>query len=186
MDNKRLVYALEAVLFASGEPVSSERLCTVLDIDKVDLESLALKLAEEYDASARGIKLIRLEDRYQLVSRPDYAEYIRQATETGKPPMLSQAALEVLAVIAYRQPVTKTFIESVRGVDSGYTISSLCDKGLAETCGRLDMPGRPLLYRTTEKFLRSFGLLDLEQLPYIEGLEVKSAADESAEAGGNV
>ena len=152
----------------------------------MDLESLALKLAGEYDASARGIKLIRLEDRYQLVSRPDYAEYIRQATETGKPPMLSQAALEVLAVIAYRQPVTKTFIESVRGVDSGYTISSLCDKGLAETCGRLDMPGRPLLYRTTEKFLRSFGLLDLEQLPYIEGLEVKSAADESAEAGGNV
>lgn len=160
--------ALEAVLFASGDSVSEGKLCAVLQTEKQTLRTAAQNLADYYDFNRRGLKLLRLDDRYQLASRADYAQMVRSALETRKPQSLTPAALEVLAIVAYKQPVTKIYIEQVRGVDSTYTLSSLVDKGLVEDCGRLDVPGRPILYQTTEVFLRSFGLSSVNQLPALE------------------
>jgi len=170
MEHNELACALEAVLFASGESVSEGKLCAVLSTDRETLRQTAGELGDYYDFERRGIRLLRLEDRYQLCSRADYAPQVRAALETRRPQQLSQSALEVLAIIAYKQPATKTYVEQVRGVDSSYTVGSLVDKGLVEECGRLDVPGRPILYRTTERFLRSFGLNDLGQLPTLEAL----------------
>ena len=163
-----LACALEAVLFASGDSVSEGKLCAVLQTEKQTLRTAAQNLADYYDFNRRGLKLLRLDDRYQLASRADYAQMVRSALETRKPQSLTPAALEVLAIVAYKQPVTKIYIEQVRGVDSTYTLSSLVDKGLVEDCGRLDVPGRPILYQTTEVFLRSFGLSSVNQLPALE------------------
>lgn len=160
--------ALEAVLFASGDSVSEGKLCAVLQTEKQTLRTAAQNLADYYDFNRRGLKLLRLDDRYQLASRADYAQMVRSALETRKPQSLTPAALEVLAIVAYKQPVTKIYIEQVRGVDSTYTLSSLVDKGLVEDCGRLDVPGRPILYQTTEVFLRSFGLSSVNQLPALD------------------
>lgn len=160
-----LEYALEAVLFASGEPVSDNKLCAVLGTDKQTLSNAARHLADEYDFSRRGIRLLTLENAYQLCSRADYAQQVRAVLETRKAPTLSSSALEVLAIIAYKQPITKTYIEQVRGVDSSGTVNTLQEKGLIVECGRLDVPGRPILYRTTDGFLRSFGLSSISDLP---------------------
>ena len=160
--------ALEAVLFAAGDSVSEGKLCAVLQTDKATLRNAAQNLGDYYDFNRRGIKLLRLDDRYQLASRADYAQMVRNTLETRKPQNLTPAALEVLAIIAYKQPVTKTYIEQVRGVDSAYTLSSLVDKGLVADIGRLDVPGRPILYQTTETFLRAFGLSSVSQLPALE------------------
>ena len=160
--------ALEAVLFAAGDSVSEGKLCAVLQTDKATLRNAAQNLGDYYDFNRRGIKLLRLDDRYQLASRADYAQMVRNTLETRKPQNLTPAALEVLAIIAYKQPVTKTYIEQVRGVDSAYTLSSLVDKGLVADCGRMDVPGRPILYQTTETFLRAFGLSSVSQLPALE------------------
>ena len=160
--------ALEAVLFAAGDSVSEGKLCAVLQTDKATLRNAAQNLGDYYDFNRRGIKLLRLDDRYQLASRADYAQMVRNTLETRKPQNLTPSALEVLAIIAYKQPVTKTYIEQVRGVDSAYTLSSLVDKGLVADCGRLDVPGRPILYQTTETFLRTFGLSSVSQLPALE------------------
>ena len=168
MEINELECALEAVLFASGESVSEGKLCAILGIERAALRELAGRLANYYDYNRRGIKLLHLEDRYQLCSRADYAEPVRNVLETRKVQSLSQSALEVLAIIAYKQPVTRIYIEQVRGVDSSYTVSSLCDKGLVEDCGRLDVPGRPVLYRTTEVFLRAFGMENMGQLPRLK------------------
>jgi len=165
---RELECALEAVLFAAGDSVSEGKLCAVLQTDKQTLRAAAQSLADYYDFNLRGIKLLRLDDRYQLASREDYAQAVRSTLETRKPQNLTPSALEVLAIVAYKQPVTKTYIEQVRGVDSGYTLGSLVDKGLVEDCGRLDVPGRPILYQTTETFLRSFGLSSVSQLPALE------------------
>lgn len=159
---------LEAVLFAAGDSVSEGKLCAVLQIDKGALEAAAQELADYYDFNRRGIRLLHLDDRYQLASRGDYASAVRGVLETRKPQNLTPSALEVLAIVAYKQPVTKTYIEQVRGVDSTYTVNSLAEKGLIEDCGRLDVPGRPILYRTTESFLRSFGLSSVSQLPSLD------------------
>ena len=159
---------LEAVLFAAGDSVSEGKLCAVLQIDKGALEEAARELADYYDFNRRGIRLLHLDDRYQLASRGEYASAVRGVLETRKPQNLTPSALEVLAIVAYKQPVTKTYIEQVRGVDSTYTVSSLAEKGLIEDCGRLDVPGRPILYRTTESFLRSFGLSSVSQLPSLD------------------
>ena len=165
---RELECALEAVLFAAGDSVSVGKLCAVLETDKQTLHVAAQSLADYYDFNLRGIKLLRLDDRYQLASRADYAQAVRNTLETRKPQNLSPSALEVLAIVAYKQPVTKTYIEQVRGVDSGYTLGSLVDKGLVTDCGRLDVPGRPILYQTTEVFLRAFGLSSVSQLPALE------------------
>ena len=165
MELKELQSALEGVLFAAGEPVSVERLCLGLEVDRPTLDAVAQQLMDKYSYQRRGIRLLRLETSYQLCSAPEYADYIRKTLESRKPARLSQPALEVLAVIAYYQPVTRAYVDQVRGVDSSYTVGLLLERELIEEAGRLAVPGRPVLFRTTKNFLRSFGLSSLEELP---------------------
>lgn len=167
----QLEAGLEAVLFAAGDAVPVDRLAAALDTSCEALLDAAEALENLYDFENRGIMLLRLEDKLQLCSRPLYAEAARRVTESRKPPSLSAAALEVLTVVAYRQPVTRAFIDQLRGVDSGGTVAGLVEKGLIEEAGRLDVPGRPILYKTTETFLRTFGLSSLEELPALPALE---------------
>ncbi len=162
---------LEAVLFAAGESVSEKKLCQVLALERDELQTVAQDLSDYYDFHRRGIRLLHLNERYQLCSRAEYAPQVRSVLETRRPPTLSPTALEVLAIIAYKQPVTKAYVEQVRGVDSAYTVGSLVDKGLVEDCGRLDVPGRPVLYKTTEHFLRTFGLQSTANLPPLGALD---------------
>lgn len=165
MEVNELDCALEGILFAAGEPIGMERLCLALEASRAKIEAAAQRLMERYDAERRGIRLLRMDNSYQLCSAPEYAGYIRKALETRKPAKLSQPALEVLAVIAYYQPVTRAYIDQVRGVDSAYTVSLLLERELIRECGRLAVPGRPILYQTTGNFLRSFGISSLEELP---------------------
>ena len=160
-----MVSALEAVLFAGGEPVSSARLCEVFEVDDETLSKVLKLLSNKLEDNNSGIKLLTLGDSYQLASRTEYAEYVRRAFDIKRKTPLSQAALEVLAVVAYNQPVTKSFIEQVRGVDCSSTVTTLIEKGLLEERGRLELPGKPLLYGTTKNFLRCFGISDLSELP---------------------
>ena len=165
MEVKELESALEGVLFASGEPVSVERLCLGLEVDRPTLDAVAQKLMDKYSFERRGIRLLKLDTSYQLCSAPEFAPHIRKTLESRKPARLSQPALEVLAVIAYYQPVTRAYVDQVRGVDSAYTIGLLLERELIEESGRLAVPGRPVLFRTTKNFLRSFGLGSLDELP---------------------
>ncbi len=165
MDLKEIESAVEAILFASGEPISLERLAAAVDIDPETVRQIVTRLSDYYSYERRGIRVLKIDDCYQLASAPEYAPQVRRAMETRRPPQLSQAALESLAVIAYFQPTTKAYVEQIRGVDSSYTVGLLSDRGLIEECGRLAVPGRPILYRTTQAFLRSFGLQTLEDLP---------------------
>jgi len=167
MEEKELKTALEAVLFASGDPVPAGRISLVLGIPEEDVFSCADRLAEEYVSEGRGIRLLKLDQSLQLCSAPEYAQVISKVIEHRTPPKLSQPALEALAVIAYFQPVTRAYVEQVRGVDSSYTVGTLAEKGLVEPCGRLEAPGRPTLYRTTKSFLRVMGIRSLEELPVL-------------------
>lgn len=165
MEIRDIEGAIEGILFASGEPVREERIAAVLGVDKKLVTDTANVLMDKYSYERRGIRLVRMEDSLQLCSSPEFADYIRLALETRKPPQLTQPAMEVLAVVAYYQPVTRVYIEQVRGVDSSYTVSLLQERGLIEPCGRLAVPGRPVLYRTTAAFLRTFGITSLDELP---------------------
>ncbi len=165
MELKEVESVIEGILFAAGEPVGVERLCMTLEIDRATADAVCQRLADQYSYERRGIRLIRLESAYQLCSAPEYADYIRKAFESRKPARLSQPALEVLSIIAYYQPTTKAYVDQIRGVDSSYTVGLLTERELIEECGRLAVPGRPILYRTTQNFLRSFGLASLEELP---------------------
>lgn len=164
MEFFQLVAAAEAILFASGEPVRCERIALALEIGSEETEEVLSALAAKLETENSGLRLIRLGEKAQLCTRGEYAACIRVALETRKPPALSQAAMEVLAIAAYRQPVTRAYIEQVRGVDSTYTVSSLVEKGFLEESGRLEVPGRPALFRTTDQFLRVFGLTSLAEL----------------------
>ena len=164
-DSRELESAVEGILFASGEPVQTERICLALSLEREEVEAALRRLRDYYAFERRGIRLLQLEDRWQLCSSPDHAEVIRKAFEIRKPAKLSQPALEALTIIAYYQPTTRAYVDKLRGVDSAYTVSLLLERGLIETCGNLQAPGRPLLYRTTEKFLRSFHISSLEELP---------------------
>ncbi|MCH5190854.1 MAG: SMC-Scp complex subunit ScpB [Oscillospiraceae bacterium] len=161
----KLQAAAEAVLFASGEPLELEKIAQALEIEPEITEQVLYNLAAELDERNSGICLLRLDGKYQLSSRPEYSETIRSVLELRKNTPLSQAAFEVLAVIAYNQPVTKSFVEQVRGVDCSGVISTLCQKKLIEEKGRLDLPGRPLVYGTTSDFLRCFSISSLDELP---------------------
>ena len=165
MEYGKLKRALEGVLFAAGEPVTAQRLCLGLETDRATLDRAACDLVEEYEGGKRGIRLLRLEGSYQLCSAPEQANLIRRTLESRKPPKLSQPALEVLAVVAYFQPVTRAYIDQIRGVDSTYTVGLLLERELIEEAGRLAVPGRPIQYRTTDNFLRSFDLSSLKDLP---------------------
>lgn len=165
MSNNELMPLVEAVLFAMGEPIEIERLCVALELDEIVLRDILEKLQEKYEDESSGICLLRLENKYQLCTKKQYADKIRAVIEVKKNAPLSQAAFEVLAIIAYNQPVTKAYIESVRGVDCSAVISNLCSKSLIEEKGRLDLPGRPLIYGTTPEFLRCFCISSLDELP---------------------
>ena len=165
MEPRDLEGAIEGILFVSGEPVSAGRIAAVLDVEEDEVFAAADRMADRYAFERRGIRLVKLDGALQLCSSPEYADLIRLALEKRRQPKLTQPALEVLAIAAYFQPVTRGYIEQVRGVDSSYTVSLLCDRGLIEPCGKLDAPGRPTLFRTTKDFLRVFGITSLEELP---------------------
>ncbi len=170
MEMKEIESAIEGILFASGEPVHVDRICVALELDRPTAEQVLQKLMDYYSYERRGIRLLHIEDSWQLCSAPDYAEYIRKAFEIRKPAKLSQPALEVLTIIAYYQPTTRAFVDQIRGVDSAYTMGLLQERKLIEECGRLQVPGRPHLYRTTKQFLRAFHLTSLEDLPEMPDL----------------
>lgn len=165
METGGLEPAIEGILFAAGEAVSAKRIAAVLAVSEQEVLDAAKRIADRLRSERRGIRLVRLENALQLCSAPELSDVIRQALETRKPPRLTQTALEVLAVTAYFQPVTRAYIESLRGADSSYTVGVLQERGLIEPCGTLDAPGRPTLFRTTQAFLRTFGLSSLDELP---------------------
>ena len=165
MDEQILKGMVEAILFASGDPVSGERIAQVLGLDKEDAEEVLKDTMESFNRKEGGVRIIRLDDTYQMCSNPAYASCVREALELRRNTPLSQAAMEVLAVIAYNQPVTKAFVEQIRGVDCSGVIGSLSSKGLIEERGRLELPGRTLLYGTTPDFLRCLYISSMEELP---------------------
>lgn len=168
MDETQLQRAIEAILFAAGERMELSRLSAALETDEADVAAAADALADSLSFDRRGIRILKLEDGYQMVSSGEMADYITKALETRKPPRLSASQLEALTIIAYYQPATKAMVEQIRGVDSSYSVSALLNKRLIEEAGRLNVPGRPIQYRTTPDFLRTFGLASLEELPPIE------------------
>jgi segregation and condensation protein B len=168
MEQIELQRAIEAILFAAGEPVEIAQLSHVLEADEKDIISAADALSDELSFNRRGIRIVRLEKSYQMASSGEMADYITQALETRKPPKLSASQLETLTIIAYYQPATKAMVEQLRGVDSSYSIGALLNKKLIEDAGRLNVPGRPIQYKTTANFLRTFGIESLEDLPAIE------------------
>lgn len=168
MDQIELQRAIEAILFAAGERVEISRLSLALEADPDEIKAAVAALADEFAFNRRGIRILRLDDGYQMVSSGEMADYVTKALETRKPPKLSASQLETLTIIAYYQPATKAMVEQIRGVDSTYSITALLNKKLIEDAGRLNVPGRPIQYRTTPDFLRTFALNSLEDLPEIE------------------
>lgn len=185
MELEDLERIFEAILFASGERVEISRLAFAADVPLAQAEKAAAALADRYAFECRGIRILKLEDGYQMVSSGEMADYVTKALETRKPPKLSSSQLEALVIIAYYQPATKALVEQIRGVDSSYSVSALLNKRLIEEAGRLNVPGRPIQYRTTPDFLRTFGLSTLEELPSIEKISFAEpdAVPEKTEEG---
>ena len=168
MEFEQLQRAIEAILFAAGERMEISRLSEVLEVDPDEIEKAADAMVDEFAFQRRGIRILKLEKGYQMVSSGEMADFVTKALETRKPPKLSASQLETLTIIAYYQPATKAMVEQIRGVDSAYSVAALLNKKLIEEAGRLNVPGRPIQYRTTPDFLRTFGLSTLEELPPIE------------------
>ncbi|MBQ5841063.1 MAG: SMC-Scp complex subunit ScpB [Clostridia bacterium] len=186
MEIKQYQAAIEAILFASGEPVPVSRLAAALELDEETTLRLADDWMQDVNTRAGGMTALKLDDQYQLCSSKAYAGYVRKAMDIRRNTPLSQAAMEVLAIIAYNQPVTRPFVEQVRGVDCSAVMQGLQQKGLIEEKGRMDLPGRPLLYGTTQNFLRCFGISTLEQLPPLPQKEepmVEPTIDETMREG---
>ena len=183
---KELPAAAEAVLFSVGEPIELERIAAALEIESESTEQLLMNLSASLDERGSGICLLKLGNKYQLSSRAQFAPQIRSVLEVKRNAPLSQAAFEVLAVIAYNQPVTKSFVEQVRGVDCSGVIATLCQKKLIEEKGRLDLPGRPLLYGTTSEFLRCFSVSALEELPELPNHDAEQSIEAVLEAAESV
>ncbi|MCL2071579.1 MAG: SMC-Scp complex subunit ScpB [Oscillospiraceae bacterium] len=165
------IATIEAVLFAYGEPVTAEKLAKICEVDKAEALAELKRLKQRYSSEKSGIALLELGNSYQIATKPEYAAFIKAAIEIKRQTPLSAAAMEVLAIIAYNQPVSKAFVEGVRGIDSSSVVNTLNERGLIEEAGRLDLPGRPLAYRTTENFLRCFGLKKISELPPLPGEE---------------
>ena len=182
MEQIELQRAIEAILFAAGERMEISRLAAVLEADPKDIAAAADALADELSFNRRGIRILRLDDGYQMVSSGEMADYVTKALETRKPPKLSSSQLETLTIVAYYQPATKAMIEQIRGVDSSYSVSALMNKKLIEEAGRLNVPGRPIQYRTTPDFLRTFGISSLDELPAIEKVDFAEPIIEDAPA----
>ena len=185
MEQTELQRAIEAILFAAGERIDTARLAAALDTDPADIRQATEALADQLAFDRRGIRIIKLDDGYQMVSSGEMADYVTKCLETRKPPKLSSSQLETLTIIAYYQPATKAMVEQIRGVDSSYSISALLNKTLIEEAGRLNVPGRPIQYKTTADFLRTFGISSLEELPPIEKInfgEPLAVEEEAQEA----
>ena len=187
MEITELQRAIEAILFAAGEPVEISRLSMTLEADEADIVQAADQLADQLAFNRRGVRILRLETGYQMVSSGEMADYVTKALETRKPPKLSSSQLETLTIVAYYQPATKAMVEQIRGVDSSYSVAALMNKKLIEEAGRLNVPGRPILYKTTPDFLRTFGLSSLEELPPIEKVDFGEpvVAEEAAQEQAN-
>ena len=168
MEQTELRRAIEAILFAAGERIEISRQAAVREVDEADITQAADALANELSFDRRGIRVLKLDDGYQMVSSGEMVDYITKCLETRKPPKLSASQLETLTIIAYYQPATKAMVEQIRGVDSAYSVGALLNKKLIEEAGRLNVPGRPIQYQTTPDFLRTFGISSLEELPPIE------------------
>lgn len=188
MELHEIASALEAILFAAGDSVDLRRVAKVLGVEPWDVRQAAEKLSAEYEQRASGLRLVRMEDSLQLVTAPEHSDVIDRCLEKRPQPRLSPTALEVLSIVAYFQPVTRAYIEQVRGADSSYTVAMLSQRGLIAPCGRLEAPGRPQLFGTTEQFLRVMGVSSLEELPPLpnvatgEGIEELQAAIDAASA----
>ena len=182
MELEDLQRAIEAILFAAGEPMETARLAATLEVDPKDIEEAADALSDQLAFDRRGIRILKLEKKYQMVSSGEMADYVTKALETRKPPKLSSSQLETLTIIAYYQPATKAMVEQIRGVDSAYSVSALMNKKLIEEAGRLNVPGRPIQYRTTPDFLRTFALSSLEELPPIDKVSFGEPIDPDAAA----
>lgn len=174
MEQNDLQRTIMAILFAAGEPVSIERLAETLQTDKDEILREGKSLMNMLSFNRSGIRIVLLEDAFQMCSASEQAEYVTKTLETRKPPKLSQSQLETLTIIAYYQPATKALVEQIRGVDSGYSVSALLTKKLIEENGRLNVPGRPILYCTTTDFLRVFGLSSIDDLPEIERMDIQN------------
>lgn len=181
MNAKQLQATLEAVLFAVGEPIEISRLAQSLEIDEETLALSLKNLSASLEERNSGLCLLRLDDKYQLCTKSDFAPEIRKVLEVKKNAPLSNAAFEVLAIIAYNQPVTKSFVEQIRGVDCSGVMASLCQKSLIEEKGRLDLPGRPLIYGTTPEFLRCFCISSLDELPSLPSDDLQVTLEEATE-----
>ena len=168
MEQTELQRAIEAILFAAGERIEVSRLAMALEADPKDIVAAADALMDSLSFDRRGIRILKLEKGYQMVSSGEMADFVTKALETRKPPKLSASQLETLTIVAYYQPATKAMIEQIRGVDSSYSVAALLNKKLIEEAGRLNVPGRPIQYKTTPDFLRTFGISSLEELPSIE------------------
>jgi len=168
MNNDKIPYAIEGILFAAGEPVKTAKLAAVLEIETSAVEEAVRLLKYEYDTQERGLMIIDIDEGYQICSRPEYYNYIQIILGEQRRQALSNAAMEALAIIAYKQPVTRGQVEYIRGVNSDSAVNRLVERGLIEECGHLDAPGRPNLYRTTQNFLRCFGLSTPKDLPELD------------------
>lgn len=178
MNRDEIFGAIEAILFASGTPVEVDRIVRALELDTATVTKCIDELVEEYNKPGTGIKIIRLNKNIQMCTNKEYGSYVRKVMDMKKNTPLSQAAMEVLAIVAYNQPVTKAFVEQVRGVDCSGVMGSLCVKGLVEEKGRLELPGRPLLYGTTDHFLRCFSIENLDGLPPLPEKPEEKVEDE--------
>ena len=181
MEMINLKYAVEAILFANGSPITAQHIADCLEIDVSEVHLLVSDLITEYQADGRGIKIVRLHDSYQMCSNGEYGEYVRRALDKRRNTPLSNSALEILSIVAYNQPVTKSYIEQVRGVDCFYGVNSLVEKGLLEEKGRLDAPGRPILYGTSMEFLRVFGINELDDLPTLPKIKTPEEQNDRQE-----
>ena len=188
MELHEIASALEAILFAAGDSVDLRRIAKVMGVEPWDVRQAAEKLSAEYEQRSSGLRLVRMEESLQLVTAPEHSDLINRCLEKRPQPKLSPTALEVLSIVAYFQPVTRAYIEQVRGADSSYTVAMLSQRGLISPCGRLEAPGRPQLFGTTEQFLRVMGISPLEELPPLpnvatgEGIEELQAAIDAAAA----
>lgn len=171
MDEREMMAVAESILFVSGDPVSTKDLSQLLGIDQRSTKKLMQRMIDCFNFERRGLQVICVNDTYQLATRPEHKEYVEKFVGAEKYQGLSQAALETLAIITYRQPITKADINEIRGVKSDYTIMNLMNKGYIQEVSRLDAPGRPILYGTTDLFLKSFGFTSLKDLPPLEELE---------------
>ncbi|HZH93206.1 MAG TPA: SMC-Scp complex subunit ScpB [Tissierellaceae bacterium] len=173
MDNRELKSIIEGLLFTFGEPIESSELAKVLDMPTKDVHSILLEMKDEFDYNRRGVRIIRFNKSFQLGTRPEHHEWIKQIVQGRNTRSLSNAALETLSIVAYKQPVTKADIDHIRGVKSDRSLETLIGRRLVKEAGKLDKPGRPNLYGTTDEFLRYFGLESLEQLPPVDEFTIE-------------